>query len=200
MFLTVSECPFNDSLDFHINGIIQYVTFRVWLGWINSSLGTQGLFEPSEHLWWVWGLILNAISPLLLSCWGFSAIGHGVSPHSLPSATQPLLQCLTQSNYKPCLWGHPRWAGQGGAFWQNVVPLEKGTANHFSIWEPHPHYERQKDRTLKDELPRWVDAQYAIGDQWRNNSRKNDKMKPKQKHHPTVDVTDDGSKVECYKD
>ena len=58
---------------------------------------------------------------------------------------------------------------------------------------------RQKDRTLKDELPRWVGAQYAFGDQWRNNSRKNEEMEPKQKQHPVMDVTGDGSKVQCYK-
>ena len=54
---------------------------------------------------------------------------------------------------------------------------------------------RQKDRTLKDELPRSVGAQYATGDQWRNNSRKNEEAEPKRKQHPVVDVTDDGSKV-----
>ena len=54
---------------------------------------------------------------------------------------------------------------------------------------------RQKDRTLKDELPKSVDAQYATRDQWRNNSRKNEEMEPKQKQHPVVDVTDDASKV-----
>ena len=53
----------------------------------------QGMFELSEHLWRVWGLILNTISPLLPFCWGFSALGHGVSPHSCSSTTQPLLQC-----------------------------------------------------------------------------------------------------------
>ena len=53
---------------------------------------------------------------------------------------------------------------------------------------------KQKDRTLKDELPRSVHAQYATGDQWRNNSRKNEEMEPKQKY-PVVDVTGDGSKV-----
>ena len=58
---------------------------------------------------------------------------------------------------------------------------------------------RQKDRTLKDELPRSVGAQYATGDQWRNNSRKNEEMEPKQKQHPVVDVTGDGSKVRCCK-
>ena len=47
---------------------------------------------------------------------------------------------------------------------------------------------KQKDRTLKNELPRSVGAQYATGDQWRNNSRKNEEMEPKQKQHPVVDV------------
>ena len=54
---------------------------------------------------------------------------------------------------------------------------------------------RQKDRTLKDELPRSVGAQYATGDQWRNNSRKNEETEPKQKQQLAVDVTSDGSKV-----
>ena len=54
---------------------------------------------------------------------------------------------------------------------------------------------RQKDRTLKDDLPRSVSAQYAIGDQWRNNSRKNEGMEPKQKQYPVVDGTGDRSKV-----
>ena len=54
---------------------------------------------------------------------------------------------------------------------------------------------RQKDTTVKDELPRSVGAQHATGDQWRNNSRKNEEMEPKQKQHPIVDVTGDGSKV-----
>ena len=54
---------------------------------------------------------------------------------------------------------------------------------------------RQNDRILKEELLRSVGAQYATGDQWRNNSRKDEEMGPKQKHHPVVDVTDDRSKV-----
>ena len=54
---------------------------------------------------------------------------------------------------------------------------------------------RQKDRTLKEERLRSVGAQYATGDQWRNNSRKNEEMEPKQKLHPLVDVTGDRSKV-----
>ena len=60
---------------------------------------------------------------------------------------------------------------------------------------PTNSMKRQKDRTLKDELPRSVGAQYATGDQSRNNSRKNEEMEPKQKQHPVVDVTGDRSKV-----
>ena len=59
---------------------------------------------------------------------------------------------------------------------------------------------RQKDRTLKGELPRLVGAQYATGDQWRNNSRKKEQTEPKQKQHPVVDVTGDRSKARCYKE
>ena len=58
----------------------------------------------------------------------------------------------------------------------------------------------QKDMTLKDELPRSVGAQYATGDQWGNNSRNNEKMEPKQKQCPVVDVSGDGSKVQCSKE
>ena len=54
---------------------------------------------------------------------------------------------------------------------------------------------REKDMTLKDELPRLVGAQYATGEEWRNNSRKNEEADPKQKQCPVVDVTGDGSKV-----
>ena len=54
---------------------------------------------------------------------------------------------------------------------------------------------RQKDRTPKDELPRLVGAQPTTGEQWRNNSIKNEEREPKQKQHPVVDVTGDRSKV-----
>ena len=65
---------------------------------------------------------------------------------------------------------------------------------------PMNSMKRQKDRALKDELSRSVGAQYATGDQWRNNSRKNKEMEPTQKQYPVVDVTRDGSKVRCCKD
>ena len=71
-------------------------------------------------------------------------------------------------------------------------------ANHFSILalrNPMNSMKRQNDSILKEELPRSVSAQYATGDQWRNNSRKNKRMEPKQKQYQVVDVTGDRSKV-----
>ena len=59
---------------------------------------------------------------------------------------------------------------------------------------------RQKDMALKDEFPRAVGAQYATGEEWSNNSEKNEEMDPTQKRHPVVDVTGDGSKVQCCKE
>ena len=65
---------------------------------------------------------------------------------------------------------------------------------------PMNSMKRQTDRPLKDELPRTVGSQYVTGDQWRNNSRKNEGMEPKQKQHPAVDGTGDRSKVRCCKE
>ena len=71
-----------------------------------------------------------------------------------------------------------------------------GKPLHNSCLEnPMNSMKRQKDRTLKDQLPRSVGAQYATGDQWRNNSRKNEETEPKQNQHPVVIGTGDGSKV-----
>ena len=77
----------------------------------------------------------------------------------------------------------------------NGKPLQ-----YFCLENPMNSMKRHKDRTPKDELPRLVGAQYATGDQWRNNSRKNEEMEPKQKQHPVVDVIGDGSKVRCCKE
>ena len=65
---------------------------------------------------------------------------------------------------------------------------------------PMNSMKRQKDMTLKDELPRSIGVQYATGEKWRNNSRKNEETEPKQKQHPAVDGTGDGSKVRRCKD
>ena len=72
----------------------------------------------------------------------------------------------------------------------NDKPLQ-----YSCLENPMNSMKRQKDRTLKDELARSVGAQYATGDQWRTNSGKNEETETKQKQHPVVDVTGDGSKV-----
>ena len=72
----------------------------------------------------------------------------------------------------------------------NGKPLQ-----YSCLENPMNSMKRQKDRILKDKLPRSVGAQYAAGDQWRNNSRKNEETEAKQKQCPVVDVTGDGSKV-----
>ena len=78
--------------------------------------------------------------------------------------------------------------------WSTVE--ENGKPLRYSCLEnPMNSMKRQKGRTLKEELPRLVGAQYATGDQWRNNSRKNEGMEPNQKQYPVLDVTGDRSKV-----
>ena len=100
------------------------------------------------------------------------------------------------------MWDHPRRAGHGGEVRQNVVHWRREwqTTSVFLPWEPHEQYKRQNDRILKEEFSRLVGAQYATGDQWRNNSTKNEGMEPKQKQYPVVDVTGERSKVRCCKE
>ena len=78
---------------------------------------------------------------------------------------------------------------------ENAKPLR-----YYCLEKPMNSMKRQKDRTLKDELSWSVGAQYATGEEWRNNSRKNKETEPKQKQRPVVDVTGDGSKVWCCKE
>ena len=77
----------------------------------------------------------------------------------------------------------------------NGKPLQ-----YSCLENPMNSMKRQKDRTLKDELLRLEGVQYATGDEWRNNSRKNEETEPKQKQHPVVDVTGNGSKIQCCKE
>ena len=100
------------------------------------------------------------------------------------------------------MWGHPRqmvMVERSDGMWStgegNGKPLQ-----YSCLENPMDSMKRQKDRTLKDELRRLVGAQYATGDQWRNNSRKKEGMEPKQKEYPAVDVTGDRSKVRCCKE
>ena len=95
------------------------------------------------------------------------------------------------------LWGHLRRAGtveRSDTMWSsgegNGKPLQ-----YSCLENPMNSMKRQHDRILKVELPRSAGAQYATGDQWRNNFRKNEEMEPKQKQYPVVDVTGGRSKV-----
>ena len=92
----------------------------------------------------------------------------------------------TQDRQVMLEWSDRLWSTEEG----NCKPLQ-----YSCLENPMKSMKRQKDRILKDELPRSVGAQYAPGDQWRNNSRKNEGMEPKQKTHQVVDVTGDRSKV-----
>ena len=97
---------------------------------------------------------------------------------------------------------HARGATQDGRFtverFDRMWSTGEGNGKPFQyscLENPMNGMKRQSDRILKEELPRSVGAQYATGDQWRNNSRKNEGMEPKQKEYPAVDVTGDRSKV-----
>ena len=93
----------------------------------------------------------------------------------------------------------------GGSWWRGLTecgPTGEGNGKsllYSCLENPMNSMKRQKDRILKDELPTSVGTQDATGDQWRNNSRKNEGMEPKQKQYPVVDVTGDRSKVRCCK-
>ena len=129
--------------------------------------------------------------------------------HQRADALKPYSQKTSQSNYtritalsNSMKLSHARGATHGGQvmversdrMWStgegNGKPLQ-----YFCLENIMNSMKRQNDRILKEELPRWVGAQYATGDQWRNNSRKNEGMEPKQKQYPVVDVTGDRSKV-----
>ena len=95
------------------------------------------------------------------------------------------------------LWAHPRWVGMVE---RSVTMWSTGEGNgkplQYSCLEnPMNSMKRQNHRIPKEELPRSLGAQYATGDQWRNNSRKSEGMEPQQKQYPAVDVTGDRSKV-----
>ena len=101
----------------------------------------------------------------------------------------------------PCRATQDRWVmvESSDKMWStgegNGKPLQ-----YSCLDNPKNSTKRQKDKTLKDELPRLVSTQYATGEEWRNNSRKKEGMEPKQKQYPVVDATGDRSKVRCCKE
>ena len=157
----------------------------------------------------------DALLQHLPSYLGFSYLGCGVSLHSCSSKAQPLLLTLdegylltatpldlecgvaplcppalacgaTQDGWVMVERSDRMWStGEG-----NGKPLQ-----YSSLENPMNTMKRQNDRIQKEEVSRSVRTQYATGDQWRNNSRKNEGMEPKQKQYPVVDVTGDRSKI-----
>ena len=129
--------------------------------------------------------------------------------HQRANTLKPYSQRTSQSNHtrttalsNSMKLSHARGATQDGQvmversdrMWSNREG--NGKPLQYSCLEnPMNSMKRQNDRILKEELPRSVGAQYATADQWRNNSRKNEGMEPKQKEYPAVDVTGDRSKV-----
>ena len=101
--------------------------------------------------------------------------------------------------YPSSYWWHFNTLIPNGYMWSTGEGSGK-PLGYFCLENPMNSMKRQKDRTLKDELPRSVGAQYVTGDQWSNYPRKNKGMEPKQKQHPVVDGTDDRSKVRCCKE
>ena len=98
---TQSPCPCGRPLLTRTSAGGAQSQFCLSLCGVSGSWCTQGLFEPSEHLWWAWGLILNVILALLLSFWGFSfALGPGVSPqsHSSPTSRHSRAYCLAKAS------------------------------------------------------------------------------------------------------
>ena len=112
-----------------------------------------------------------------------TALSNSMEPSHACGATQDGWVMVERSDR---MWS----TGEG-----NGKPLQ-----YSCLENPMNSMKRQKDKTQKDELPRSVGAQYATGDQWRNNSRKNEETELKKKQHPVVAVTGDGSKVQCCKE
>ena len=112
-----------------------------------------------------------------------TALSNSVKPSHAHRATQDGWVMVERSDR---MWS----TGEG-----NGKPLQ-----YSCLENPMNSRKRQNDRILKEELPRSIGAQNAPGDQWRNNSRKNEGMEPKQKQQPVVDVTGDRSKVQCCKE
>ena len=129
--------------------------------------------------------------------------------HQKANTLKPYSQRTTQSNHTrtTALSNSMKLSHACGATQDGRVMVERsdrmwstgeenGKPLQYSCLEnPMNSIKRQSDRILKEELPRSVGAQYATGDQWRNSSRKNEGMEPKQKEYPLVDVTGDRSKV-----
>ena len=131
--------------------------------------------------------------------------------HQRADTLKPYSQKTSQSNHtrtttlsNSMKLSHAVWASQDRRVMveraDRMWPTGEGNGKPLQYSCLENPMKMQKDRTLKDEHSMSVGAQYATGEEWRNNSRKNEETKPKQKQHPVVDVTGDGSKVQCFKE
>ena len=111
---------------------------------------------------------------------------------ALSNSMKPSHACGATQDERVMVERYDRMRSTGEA---NGKPVQ-----YSCLENPLKSMKRQNDRILKEELPRTVGAQHATGDQWRNNSRKNERMEPNQKQYPAVDVTGDRSKVRCCKE
>ena len=181
------------------NALSQHLTSYLGSSYLGCGVSLHGCSSKAQPLLLTLdvGYLLSA-PPASLSCHSCTT-----QPQPQSQRTSHLITWTTAlSNsvkLSHAVQGHRRQTGHGGEVWQNVVHWRRE-------WKPLQYsclenpMNRQKDRTLKDELPRSVGAQYATGDQQRNNSRKNEGMEPKQKQHPVVDGTGDRRKVRCCKE
>ena len=170
-------------------------SMKLWAMPCRAIQDTWVMVESSDKMWSTgegkgkplqYSCLENLMNSQLVSQFSRSVVSDSLRPHESQHARPPCPSPTpgVPSNSSPSSWWcHP-------AISSSVVPF-------FSCPQS---LKRQKDRTLKDELPGLVGAQYATGDQWINNSRKNEEMELKQKQHPVVDVTGDGSKVQCCKE
>ena len=114
-----------------------------------------------------------------------------------------LIKWITALSNSMKLWAMPCRAIQYGSWWRVLTKYKEGNGKplQYSFPEnPMNSMKRQKDMTLKDELPRWVGAQYTTGEEWRNSSSRNEEAEPKWKQCPAVHVSSGESKVQCCKE
>ena len=150
------------------------------------------LFQSCGHCW-VFQICWH------IECSTFTASSFRIWNSSTGIPSHPLALFVVMLS-KAHLTSHSRISGSKWVITMWSTGEGKGKPLQYSCLEnPMNSMKRQNDRILKEELPRSVGAQYATGDQSRNNSRKNEGMEPKQQQYPVVDVTGDRSKVWCCK-
>ena len=123
---------------------------------------------------------------------GYTHFSNHTRTTALSNSMKPSHACRATQNGRVMVERSDRMWSTGDG---NGKPLQ-----YSCLENPMNSMKRQNDRILKEELTRMVGAQYATGDQWRNNFRKNEGMKPKRKEYPSVDVTGNRSKVRCCKE